>query len=295
MAPSDQSPGTAGPQEPGSGGLAGIADPTVVAGTMDGQALSSSGVNSAVATRPDGDGARMTLFEHLAELRHRVVVSATALVVFSIAGWFLYDPVLHFMTEPYRAYYSHHRGLISPDLVISSPLEGFMTRLKVSMYIGVGLASPVWLYQLWRFITPGLKKSEKRYAVPFVSSAVALFAMGVGVAVLVWPKALNWLIGASGKGVQPLFSPAGYVNLYLLVCLVFGAVFLYPTIVVALMVSGVVPSAKWRKWRRPAIVVLCAVAAVVTPSNDPFTFLGMAVPMLIFYELSIIVGRLLKK
>jgi len=295
MAPSDQSPGTAGPQEPGSGGLAGIADPTVVAGTMDGQALSSSGVNSAVATRPDGDGARMTLFEHLAELRHRVVVSATALVVFSIAGWFLYDPVLHFMTEPYRAYYSHHRGLISPDLVISSPLEGFMTRLKVSMYIGVGLASPVWLYQLWRFITPGLKKSEKRYAVPFVSSAVALFAMGVGVAVLVWPKALNWLIGASGKGVEPLFSPAGYVNLYLLVCLVFGAVFLYPTIVVALMVSGVVPSAKWRKWRRPAIVVLCAVAAVVTPSNDPFTFLGMAVPMLIFYELSIIVGRLLKK
>jgi sec-independent protein translocase protein TatC len=207
----------------------------------------------------------------------------------------LYNPVLHFMTEPYRAFYEHHRGLISPNLVISSPLEGFTTRLKVSCYIGVALAAPVWLWQVWRFITPGLKKNEKRYALPFVGSALALFTMGVGVAILVWPKALNWLIGASGKGVSPLFSPAGYVNLYLLVCLVFGLVFLYPTIVVGLMLSGVVPSAKWRKWRRPAIVVLCVVAAAVTPSNDPFTFLGMAIPMLLFYELSIIVGRVMGK
>ena len=106
---------------------------------------------------------------------------------------------------------------------------------------------------------------------------------------------VNWLISAGGKGVAPLFSPSGYVNLYLLICLVFGVVFLYPTVVVALMMAGVVPSTKWRKWRRPAIVVLCAVAAVATPSNDPFTFLGMAVPLLMFYEGSIAVGRLLGK
>jgi sec-independent protein translocase protein TatC len=243
----------------------------------------------------DGDGGRMPLLEHLAELRTRLVICCTALVVASIAGWFLYNPVLHFMTEPYRAFYRHHRNLISGDLVISSPVEGFTTRLKVSMYIGTALAAPVWLWHVWRFITPGLKKREKHYALPFVLSAMTLFVMGVTVAVLVWPKALDWLISASGSGVAPLFSPAGYVNLYLLICLVFGVVFLYPIVVVFLMIAGVVPSAKWRKWRRPAIVVLCVIAAAVTPSNDPFTFLGMAVPMLVFYEISIIVGRILGK
>jgi sec-independent protein translocase protein TatC len=243
----------------------------------------------------DGEGARMTLFEHLAELRRRLLICALAVVAASIAGYFLYSPVLHFMTGPYRAFYHHHKNLISSDLVISSPAEGFTTRIKVAMYIGIALASPVWLWEIWRFITPGLKKREKRYAVPFVLSAVALFSMGVTVAVLVWPKALNWLISASGSGVAPLFSPAGYVSLYTLIALVFGIVFLYPTVVVFLMLAGVVPSSKWRKWRRPAIVVLCAVAAVVTPSNDPYTFLGMAVPMIVFYEISILIGRALRK
>src|SRR5579875_2001095 len=217
----------------------------------------------------DGEGGRMTIFEHLAELRRRVLVCAVAVVVTSIAGYFLYNPVL------------------------LSPTEGFTTRLKVSMYIGLALAAPVWLWELWRFITPGLKRSERRYAVPFVLSALALFSMGVTVAVLVWPKALDWLISASGSNITPVFSPAGYVHIYVLICLVFGIVFLYPIVVVFLMLARVVPSAKWRKWRRPAIVVLFSVAAVVTPSNDPFTFLGMAVPMVVFYELSIIVARLL--
>jgi sec-independent protein translocase protein TatC len=199
------------------------------------------------------------------------------------------------MTEPYRTFFAHHKHLVTPELVISSPTEGFTTRLKVSMYIGLALAAPVWLFQAWMFVTPGLKQNEKRYVVPFVLSALTLFSMGVVTAILVWPKALNWLIGASGNGVAPLFSPAGYVSLYVLVCLVFGGVFLYPIVVVFLMIARVVPSTKWRKWRRPAIVALCAVAAVVTPSNDPFTFLGMAVPMVLLYEISIIVGRLLKR
>jgi sec-independent protein translocase protein TatC len=243
----------------------------------------------------DGEEGRMTLLQHLVELRQRVAICVGAVLLTSVLGWFLYNPVLHFMTEPYRQFYATHKGMISSKLVITSPIEGFATRLKISMYTGMALASPVWLWEIWRFITPGLRKREKQYAVPFVVSAVCLFALGVGVAVLVWPKALTWLINASGGGVTPLFSPTGYVSLYVLICLVFGFVFLYPILVVFLMVSGVVPSAKWRKWRRPAIVALCGIAAVVTPSNDPFTFLGMAVPMLIFYELSILIGRLLKK
>lgn len=260
-------------------------------------------VGPAVAVNPgyapaaaDGEGGQMTLLEHLAELRRRVLISALTVVVATIAGWFLYLPVFHFMWHTYQSECLHHpKQFVSCSLVARSPTEAFTTRLKLATYIGVGIATPVWLWELWRFITPGLKKNEKRYAIPFVLSAIGLFAMGAGMAILIWPKALHWLTSVGGSGIAQANSPGPYVSLYLLVCLVFGLVFLYPIIVVFLMISGVVPTAKWRKWRRVAIVVLCSVAAIVTPSNDPFTFLGMAVPMIIFYEASILLGRILRK
>jgi sec-independent protein translocase protein TatC len=99
----------------------------------------------------------------------------------------------------------------------------------------------------------------------------------------------------SGKGIQPLFQPQNYFPLYVAMAVIFGAIFMYPLILVALELTGVVPSAKWRKWRRPAIVVICIVAAVITPSSDPFSFMAMALPMLVFYEGSIILGRILHK
>jgi sec-independent protein translocase protein TatC len=262
----------------------------------DGGGGSATTVADGGEGRGDGDGARMTLYEHIAELRTRIFICVVAIVVTAIAGWFLYSPVLRFMTESYRSFCHHHPGrTVSCNLLARTPTEGFLTRLQLSFYIGIILAGPVWMWELWRFITPGLKKNEKRYAVPYLVAAVGLFTFGVALAVLVWPKALNWLISVGGTNVSTAYSISSYVNLYTLVCLVFGAVFLYPIIVVSLMISGVVPTAKWRKWRRPAIVVLCAVAAIVTPSNDPFTFAGMAVPMIVFYELSILLGRLLKK
>lgn len=248
------------------------------------------------STALDGEGAHMTLLEHLAELRRRILISALAVVVGSIAGWFLYAPVFHFMEHAYQAdCHAHPARFVSCNLVARAPTEAFTTRLKLTTYIGASMAAPVWLWELWRFITPGLRRNEKRYAVPFVVSAITLFMLGVGMAILVWPKALNWLSSVGGAGISQANSPGPYISLYLLVCLIFGLVFLYPIVVVFLMVSGVVPTQKWRKWRRVAIVVLCGVAAVVTPSNDPFTFLGMAVPLVIFYEASIILGRLLRK
>ena len=112
---------------------------------------------------------------------------------------------------------------------------------------------------------------------------------------LVFPKALTWLINAGGTGVVPLFSPSRYFTLYVLMCLIFGVVFMYPLVLVFLEIAGVVPSSKWRRWRRPAIVIIALVAAVITPSSDPFSFLAMAVPMIVFYEASIILGRVLHK
>jgi len=238
----------------------------------------------------------MTLFEHLAELRNRVIIALVAVIAGMVVIWFVYNPIISFMLEPYRSFVAHHPGkAITSNLVTTSPLEGFTTRLKVCGYGGVALATPVIFWELWRFITPGLHKNEKRYVVPFVAAAVLLFAAGVGAALLVFPKALDWLISVSGNGVFPLFSPSRYFTLYVAMAVVFGAVFMYPLVLVFLEIAGVVPSRLWRKWRRPAIVVICAVAAIVTPSSDPFSFLAMAVPMLVFYELAIVVGRLMNK
>jgi sec-independent protein translocase protein TatC len=148
---------------------------------------------------------------------------------------------------------------------------------------------------MWRFVTPGLHRREKKYAIPFVLSSVLLFSLGCAVAVAIWPKALDFLIRVSGSDVAPLFSPSKYVNLYVLACAIFGLTFQFPIILIFLELSGVVPSKRLRKWRRPAIVLIAVIAAVVTPSNDPYSFGAMAVPMYLFYELSILIGRLLKK
>jgi sec-independent protein translocase protein TatC len=256
------------------------------------------------ALGPDaGDGGpgqklgNMTFFEHLGELRNRLLISVAAVVVLSVVMWFFYDHLVGFMEKPYCNFIRQHpsKSLSGCKLVITAPLEGVTTRLKICAFSGAALATPVWCWELWRFITPGLYKKEKRYVVPFVSCAVALFAMGASVAILVFPKALQWLIEVSGPGIAPLFSPSSYFTLYALMCLIFGVVFTYPLVLVFLEIAGVVPSATWRRWRRPAIVVICAVAAVITPSSDPFSFTAMAVPMLIFYEAAIGVGRVMHK
>jgi sec-independent protein translocase protein TatC len=239
----------------------------------------------------------LTWLEHLGELRRRTLICLGAVAVTTTVAWFAYGHLVAFMIGPYRHYLSHHPNIdISRgSLVITAPLEGFTTRLKISGYFGIALASPVWIHQSWRFVAPGLHRHERRYAAAFVTAAVTLFTAGVATAVVVFPKAIAWLISVSGTGIAPLFSPSRYFGLYALACLVFGAVFMYPVFLVALELLGVVSSTKLRKVRRYAIVILCAAAAVITPSGDPFSFLALAVPMVVFYEASILIGRALHK
>jgi sec-independent protein translocase protein TatC len=151
------------------------------------------------------------------------------------------------------------------------------------------------IYQAWRFIAPGLYKQERRYAAGFVATNVVLFVSGVATAIVVFPKAIAWMIAVSGSGVAPLFSPSRYFGLYTLAGVIFGAVFTYPAFLVSLELLGVLSSNQLRRWRRYAIVGLCALAAVITPSSDPFSFLALAIPMTAFYEASILIGRMLHK
>jgi sec-independent protein translocase protein TatC len=239
----------------------------------------------------------MSWLEHLSELRKRLLICITALLLASVAAWFLYNDLIAFMVAPYHNFLRHHpsKDISLGNLVTTGPLEGFTTKLKVSAYLGAVFAAPVLLWELWQFVAPGLYRRERRYGLSFMCAAIVLFAMGVATAVAVFPKAIDWMISVSGTGVTPLFSPSKYFGLYALCCVIFGAVFTYPVVLAFLELIGVLPTTKLRHWRRYAIVVICIVAAVITPSNDPFSFLAMALPMLMFYEGSILFGRAMHK
>ena len=231
----------------------------------------------------------MSLVEHLSELRRRLIISVVALALGGVVAFLLYERILDFLITPYEEVTGKTR------LVITDPLEGFATRLKISAYGGFFLASPVVLWQLWRFITPGLHKKEKRYAIPFIVASIVLFLCGVAVAFLTFEPALRFLVGVGGDDLETFFTPSKYLNLIILMIVAFGIAFEFPILLVFLQLAGVVPSRRLRRWRRPAIVIIVAVAALITPSGDPYSLFAMAAPMYLFYEGAILVGRLLKK
>lgn len=226
---------------------------------------------------------------HLTELRRRIIISVLALVVGAVVAFALFDPILAFLIKPYTEITG------KTEFVILDPLEGFSARLKVAAWCGAFIASPVVLWQLWRFITPGLHKKEKKFAIPFIVASIILFALGAAVALFTFPQALRFLIGVGGENVDPLFSPGKYLSLITLMMVAFGIAFEFPILLLFLQLAGVVTSRKLRSWRRPAVVIIIAVAAVITPSQDPYSLFAMAGPMYLFYEGSIIIGRLLKK
>ena len=168
------------------------------------------------------------------------------------------------------------------------------TFAAIAGWAGLFFASPVVLWQVWRFVTPGLHPKEKRYAIPFIVSSILLFSLGGLVAMLTFPQALHFLIYVGGNSLRTFFSPSKYLRLIMLMILAFGIAFEFPVVLVSLEVAGVLTSAKLRSWRRWAFLSIFVVAAVITPSADPFSMFAMAVPMYVFYEGAIVVGRLLK-
>ena len=232
----------------------------------------------------------MTLVEHLTELRKRLFIACAAIAVGAVISFILYNRILAFLLHPYCEI-KHGKC----NLYVTSPLDGIATRLKIAGYGGLMLASPVVLWELWRFITPGLHKKEKKYAIPFIVASTGLFFFGVLLGYLTYPKALEFLIGIGGSQLQEIFSPKEYVSFFLKVMLAFGVSFEFPVVLVFLELVGVLSAKKLSSWRRPAIVVIIAAAAVITPSQDPYSLFAMAIPMYVFYELSILIGRILKK
>jgi sec-independent protein translocase protein TatC len=240
---------------------------------------------------------RMTLVEHLTELRRRIIICALAIMVGAIIGFVLYGHILHILAHPYQVA-TRNRAGCGPhgcNLIATDPLAPFIVRLKVSTYAGFVIALPVVLWQLWRFITPGLNPKEKRYAIPFILSSVVLFLMGGAVAWLTFPKALSFLIGIGGADIGTFFVADKYLTFVSLMIIAFGVSFEFPVVLVFLMLARVLKTSTLRKYRRHAIVGITAFAAVITPSQDPYSLFFMAAPMYLFYEGSILIGRILKR
>ena len=245
---------------------------------------------SAAAMPPVEDG-RMTLVQHLTELRRRLVISAAAIAVGLVVGFILYDRITDFLVS----YYRDAIGDPTKKLIITDPTQGFTTRFKVATYTGLYVASPVWLFQIWRFITPGLSKKEKRYAIPFIISSMLLFMFGAVIAILTLPQALKFLVNISGRNIETFFTPSGYLGLVVIMVVAFGVCFEFPVVLVALQMAGVMSSRALLKQWRVAIVVVVVIAAVATPSQDPYSLFAMALPMWVFYFAAIGIGRLAGK
>lgn len=236
-------------------------------------------------SRPSPDA--MTLSEHLGELRRRLVVALLAFVVAASLAAVFYNQMLSVLQHPYCTVSPGHC-----QFYVTQPLDPLSLRVKMAAFGGLVLASPIVLWEVWRFITPGLRPNEKRYAVPFVVASVLLFVGGCATAYAIFPHALAFLKAAGGPSLREILSPTSYLSLILLMMLLFGLTFEFPVVLVALELARVVsPATLLRHWRW-AVIIITIVAGVFTPSSDPFSMLALAVPLVVFYFVSILIGKL---
>jgi sec-independent protein translocase protein TatC len=241
---------------------------------------------------PEG---RMSVIDHLRELRNRLIKIVIIIGLGSIVGYVFYDQILAFLKHPYceLPYQRRFPGLKSQEctLAFTGPLDGFTTRLKVSVIAGAILVAPFWLYQVWAYVTPGLHKHERRYAITFVSVATVLFAGGMSLAYVTLQKGLDVLIGSAGSGVQALLTINSYLSFVTLMLLVFGAAFELPLLIVMMNRVGVLPYALLQRSQRVAIFLIFVFTAVATPSGDPFTMTALAVPMCVLFEVAVVFAK----
>src|SRR3954453_15773441 len=241
----------------------------------------------------------MSLIAHLTELRNRVAKALLALLVATAVAFWWYD---HGLGDFIRApYYNLPAGLRSGGdgkgcgLLITDVFGGVFIRLKVSFLAGAVVSAPFGLYQLWAFITPGLKRNEKRYGLTFVAASTALFVGGAILAYLSLATGLKLLLGLAGDGVVVALTAQDYIGFVISLLVAFGVSFEVPLIAVALNLVGILSYQVLKKSRRWIFFLTIVFAAFITPTQDPFTMLLMAGPMIVLFELAIQIARVVDK
>jgi sec-independent protein translocase protein TatC len=243
-------------------------------------------VRSQKRANPEG---RMPLMDHLRELRNRIIKIVLALAAGMAVGFIFFQWIWTTIERPFcRAVINGMTGChqVGDQLVINGILDPFYLRIKVAFLAGVILTSPVWLYQIWAFVAPGLYSREKRWTYAFLGVAVPLFVGGALFGYLVMPRGLHFLLGLTPTGVVNLPNVDTYFSYALLMLVGFGLCFLVPLFLVALNMVGVLTHARFRKWRRFMIFGVFVFAGIASPSPDPITMLLLAGPCVVLVEVA---------
>lgn len=243
--------------------------------------------------QPSGDASatrgHMSLPDHLRELRSRFLKSALAILIGAAVGWFYYEQIFEFLSAPINAVVEQARAQgREVTLTITDVSGAFTLQLQVAAVFGVIVASPVWIYQLWRFVTPGLRKNERKWALVFVGIATPLFLAGVAMAYLVLPGALEILFDFTPDNVANFLPVDAYLSFFARLVLVFGVGFLTPLLIVALNMLGILSGKTLLGWWRGIIFGVFVFAAIATPTADPINLLLLATPVLILVGASLI-------
>ena len=219
---------------------------------------------------PDG---RMPLMDHLHELRNRVVKVALAIIVGASVSWVFFDRIWAFMQRPYCQAVGYCKvNTLGHSLFISNVTDGFYLHIKVSIIAGAVITSPIWLYQLWAFIAPGLYAREKRWTYAFLGSAVPLFGLGCFFAFLAMSRGLKFFLSMAG-GLTALFTADSYIGYWIAMIIGIGLCFEVPLFLVILNMARVITHERFRKWRRLIIFLVFVFAGIASPSPDPLTML----------------------
>ena len=235
--------------------------------------------------------AAMPVTEHLRELRKRLVRSGAAIVAGMVVGWIYYTQLFAWLSKPFNAAVQQAQSEgRTVTLALTGVADPFVLQVQVAAVAGLVLSSPVWLYQTWRFVTPGLHRNERRWSIGFVGVATPLFLGGVLLAYTILPIGLELLLGFTPENVENIVSVDRYLSFFLRTILVFGIGFLAPLLLVVLNFAGILTGKRLASWWRWIIIAVMVFAAVATPTGDPINLILLAAPMMMLIVLAILVS-----
>jgi sec-independent protein translocase protein TatC len=224
---------------------------------------------------------KMSLADHLRELRKRLFWIASFILLGTVGGWFLFEPVFELLQRPILEL-SEQRG-VNATVNFGTVVSAFDLRIQVSIFLGLLVSSPFWLYQLWAFITPGLKKNERRYSIAFIASSVPLFLIGTYIAWVSLPNFVVVLLGFTPEGSSNVINASEYVLFAIRVLFIFGAAFVMPVVLVLLNFVGLLDAKSIIKGWRFAVFLIAVITALATPTAEPISMLLLMIPLIILY------------